>query len=598
MQEFHPAPDDERNSSRSLADTLGFLQRRRSALLAGSGLLMAMAVVTAFVLPAVYRSTATILIQEQEIPPELVRSTVTSFADERIQVISQQVMTRSVLLDLIDKYGLYADERKRETSEELLERMRHDIRITPISADVTDRRTGSTMKSTIAFSLAYDSESPANAQKITNQLTTLFLNENVKNRQQKAAETTSFLDEELDRVGKVISEDEQKLAEFKQRNQGRLPDLTQLNLAESERTHTDIQRLDRELGFVAERRAALEGQLAETRPSLPIVSVGGTIPDPEDQLQALQTQLASLVGIYSEDHPDIRRLRREIANLKSSTTGGAEGEVDDAAAIEALRAKLTLLRQQYAEDHPDVQRARRSLAALEGAAASAAARSASGAMAADDAMRPRRADNPAYQNLKQQIATLVAQTQSMQTERHTLQARLDDLDLRLHQAPEVERGYFELARDLDSSRTRFRELREKQMQAQVAEQLERERKAERFTLIDPPIYPEKPVRPNRPLILLIGLVLALGGGVAAAVLHEALDSTVHGARDLARLLRAPVLAVVPTSPSALALRRRGTRLRWALGTSVLFAALLLAGVHFLYLPLDVAWYAGLRRISN
>ena len=223
-QDFYPVAQTADEGGKSLREYAGALRRGRVAMLLTFLAILAVATAVAMLLPPVYRSTATILIKEQEIPQEFVRSTVTSFADERIQVISQQVMTRATLLAMVDRYNLYGDARKRDTSEEILDRMRRDIKLTPISADVTDRRSGSPVKSTIAFSLSYDSEVAANAQKIANELTTLFLNENVKNRQQKAAETTSFLDEELARVSEHISALEKSLADFKQRNQGRLPD--------------------------------------------------------------------------------------------------------------------------------------------------------------------------------------------------------------------------------------------------------------------------------------------------------------------------------------------------------------------------------------
>jgi uncharacterized protein involved in exopolysaccharide biosynthesis len=247
--------------AKSLKDYVDILKRRKTTLLVVTAALVAIAVAVALLLPAVYRSTATILIKEQEIPQEFVRSTVTSFADERIQVISQQIMTRATLLELVDKYGLYGDRRKRETTEEILDRMRRDIKVTPISAEVTDRRSGAQAKSTIAFTLSYDSEVPANAQKIANELTTLFLNENLKNRQQKAAETTSFLDEELARVGAHISDVEQKLTGLKRRYQGRTPDLSLANLMGTERADSEIQRLDRELVVLADRKRMLESHV-------------------------------------------------------------------------------------------------------------------------------------------------------------------------------------------------------------------------------------------------------------------------------------------------------------------------------------------------
>lgn len=584
-----PSPADD---TKRLADYLAVLRRRRMLLAGVLVLLLALSIAVAVLLPAVYRSTATILIKEQEIPQELVRSTVTSYADERIQVISQQVMTRATLLDLVDKYGLYGKARQRETSEEILDRMRRDIRLTPISAEVTDRRTGSPVRSTIAFTLSYDSEVAANAQKIANELTTLFLNENIKNRQQKAAETTSFLEEELARVSQHISEVEQQLSDFKQRNQGRTPDLALSNLMSNERAELELQRVERELAFLSDRRLQLQAQLLETRPQAPLAGGGGSSLEPDDRLRALQLQLTAAQAQYSASHPDVRRLRREIETLSAQL--GPQAAADDREqALQRLRQELAQLRQRYAEGHPDVQRLQRTYTALEQAVRDDVAGSA--------ATRPAgqgRADNPVYLALRSQIETTGAQVDMLIAERRELQARLAVMSSRVSQSPDVERQYLELVRDLDSSRARFRELRDKSMQAQVAEQLERSRKAERFTVIEPPVFPERPYRPNRQLILAMGAVLALMGAVLAVALREALDQTVSGARDIVRVLQVPVLAVWPQQPLPVSAERRGRVLLLAGLGLVLAASLAAAGFHLFVMPLDVAGYGLMRRLGG
>lgn len=593
-QDLHPGTDAGLDAGKTLGDYLGVLRRRRGLIALVFVVLFAVAAVVAVALPPVYRSTATILIKEQEIPQEFVRSTVTSFADERIQVISQQVMTRSTLLDLVDKYGLYGSARQKETSEDILDRMRRDIKLTPISAEVTDRRSGSPVKSTIAFSLSYDSEVAANAQKIANELTTLYLNENVKNRQQKAAETTLFLDEELARVTEHIADSEQKLAVFKARNQGRTPDLSLSNQMSSERVNAEVQRIEREITFLTDRKSALEGQLAETKPATPVAGNGSAILEPEDRLKALQLQLTSLTGVYSDDHPDVKRLRREIATLKVET-GLQDDATDRENKLLQLQQQIALLRQKYSDDHPDVVQLKRAFAALDKAVRTGADAPEGRASEIRHARKP---DNPVYLNLKSQIETTSAQIQSLRSERQDMRAKLELLDLRVSQSPEVEREYLELARDLDGSRARFRELRDKQMQAQVAEQLERGRKAERFTLIEPPIFPEKPYRPNRAVIVMMGALLALAGGIAAAALREAIDQTVHSARDVVRVLQVPMLAVLPALPSPVLLRRR-SRLRWIAATGALvLVGVALAGFHTVVMPIDVAWYGLLRRLTQ
>ena len=574
---------------RSIRDYLGILQRRLKLILLVFMALSLIGAVVAFTLPAVYRSTATILIKEQEIPQEFVRSTVTSQADERIQVISQQVMTRATLLELVDRYGLYGKARQRETSEEILDRMRRDIKLTLIGAENANRQGG---KSTIAFSLAYDSEVAANAQKIVNELVTLYLNENVKNRQRKAAETTSFLDEELVRVTQRISDLEQKLADFKQRNQGRTPDLGSSNLFASERVASDVQRLEREITFIEERKLQLESQLADTKPAAPVLSGGGAILEPEDRLKVLQLQLTTLTGSLSDDHPDVKRTRREIAKLKVET--GLQGDATDRdAKLQELKAQLSVLRQKYSDDHPDVLRLKRTLGVIEQAVKSGEAADGS----TDSLRKPRKPDNPAFLTLRAQIEAVTAQLASMRNEREEMRLRARLLDSRVSVTPEIEREYLEITRDVDSSRVRFRELREKQMQAQLSEQLERDRKAERFTLIEPPIYPERPNRPNRVMILMLGLVLGLLGGVGAAALREALDQTVHSPRDVMRTLQVPVLAMLPKPPSPVREARRTKALILAGGAAVLVLVCIVAALHVFYMPIDVAWYGMLRRLG-
>lgn len=574
---------------KSLADYGRVLRRRKWLAMGVFLLLLLSSVAVALLLPSVYRSTATILIKEQEIPQELVRSTVTSYADERIQVISQQVMTRATLLDLVDKYSLYGKARQRETSEEILERMRRDIKLTPISAEVTDRRTGAPVKSTIAFTLSYDSEVAANAQKIASELTTLFLNENVKNRQQKAAETTSFLEEELARVSQHMSDVEQQLADFKRRNQGRTPDLGLSNVVSTERAESEMQRVDRELAFLSDRRVQLQAQLLETRPQAPLAAGGAGLLEPDERLRALQLQLTTAQAQFSEEHPDVRRLKREIGQLQTQTRPQAASD-DRELALARLEQQLADLRLRLSDAHPDVVKLRRTFNSLRQAAAAEPSASA--------ALPKGRADNPLYLSLKTQIETAGGQIDMLRAERRQLQERLSQLTTRVSQAPEVEREYLELVRDQDSSRARFRELRDKSLQAQVAEQLERSRKAERFTVIEPPIFPERPNRPNRQLILMMGVVLALLGAVVAVVLRQAMDQTVGSARDVMRILQVPVLAMVPALPLAVSTeRRRRVWLFGALGLIVL-GSMAATVFHHFWMPLDVAWFVLLRRVGG
>ncbi len=189
-----------------LKQVLAAAMRRRKWILitAAAGLLVTLSLV--LFLPAYYRSASTILIEQQELPAELVRSTVTSYADQRIQVISQRVMTTKNLLDIIRRYDLYETSRDRESREQLMQRMRDDIKLNMISADVIDPRSGMPRSATIAFSVSYTSRSPEKATKVANELTTLYLNENVTERTRLAQDASTFLKDEADRLSDHITE--------------------------------------------------------------------------------------------------------------------------------------------------------------------------------------------------------------------------------------------------------------------------------------------------------------------------------------------------------------------------------------------------------
>jgi hypothetical protein len=209
----------------------------------------------------------------------------------------------------------------------------------------------------------------------------------------------------------------------------------------------------------------------------------------------------------------------------------------------------------------------------------------------------RKPDNPTYINLQTQISTAQSQVDALIAERKAVRDRLSEFQQRLSQSGEVEREYLELARDMESSRARFRELRDKQMQAQVAEQLERSRKAERFTIIEPPILPEKPYRPNRQLIVVMGAVLALAGALGSVALAQTLDGGVQDSKDLLRVMQVPVLAVLPHTGLAPSRQRRSWARLLLLGSALVLLAVCAAAVHAYFMPLDVLWFSIARRLG-
>ncbi len=584
MQETY-LPEEQKD----FRDYLSFVTRRRWPMLIAGFLIVAISAAVAVLLPPAYRSTATILIEEQEIPPDLVRTTISSYADQRIQVISQQVMTRSNLMQVVDKYDLYARRRKRETTEEILERMRKDIKLDLVTADVIDRRSGSRSNAAIAFTLSYESESAEKAQKVANELTTLYLNENLKNRQQQVAETSTFLAGEADRLSTHISEMEARLAQFKRQNMGRLPELAQLNLQIHDRTEAELSDAERQLQSVEERRFYLQSQLSQIKPNSPMMSLTGErILAPEDRLRTLQAQQASMSGIYSADHPDMMRVRGEIEALKRETGQTGDGD-EKAKRLAKMRADLAALRERYSPDHPDVIKLVHSIESLENALAADAS-----APKEKPTIKP---ENPAYISIQTQLDALDSEQKSLKSKRLELLAKRDQYEKRLEQTPQVEREYLDLSRDHENSVVRYRETKAKLMEAEVAQQLEKNAKAERFSLIDPPQLPERPRSPNRPAILLIGVVAALAGSAGYGGVLEGLDGSVKNPKQLVRTVRVPLLSVIPYIDNGADRARRRNRRLFAIGAVIAGVLVLLAAIHFFWMPLEVFWYYLLRRLQ-
>ena len=566
--------------------------RRRGTFVIVAALLAACAVALALLLPPTYVAGSTILIEQQEIPQELVRSAVTSFADQRVQVISQRVMTTQNLLGLIERYNLYPDIRLTKPREILLLKMREDISMKMISADVIDPRSGRPTQATIAFSVSYKNHSPELALKVANDLTSLYLNENLTSRTQMAEQTSSFFSEEAARLQNRILELDKQLSDFKQKNHDKLPDLTQLNIQVSERTELELRDAENRISALDSQRVLLEAQLAQINPTMQVFSdTGLRVMSAEDRLKALKSQLAGLKARYAPGHPDIVNAEREVAGLEKEVKAG-DSTSDVARQLEEAQAQLARSKEKYSPDHPDVVRLTRVVEELKKNVATAPTL-AEGAKAKERL----HADNPAYIQVKGQLDSLGVDRDSAIKKRDELRTKLEEYERRLAQAPAVERQYRELARDLDTAQLKYQEMRSKQSEVQVSQNLETEHKGERFTMIEPPLPPEKPVSPNRMLILAIGFVLSFAGGIGAVALRNSLDASVRGVHDIRALLSVPPLAAIPVivTHAESKKHRRLVRYSWFGAFGALASLLVLT--HLFVRPLDVVWIGLSRRFG-
>ena len=581
----------------SISEMISMFRRRFKVFAITSSVILTVAIVIAFVLPPVYKSTATILIQQQEIPEDLVRSTVTSFANQRIEMISQQVMTRSNLMEIIQKFNLYKEELERDPTEVVLDDMRDDINKEIISADVIDPVSGRPTQASIAFTVSFKNNSPDMAQKVANELTSLYLNGNLKNRTQMANEAEIFIAEEAERLRQQISELESQLAELKEHHMGSLPELSGLNTSMMDRTDQDILAVDQRIQAVHERKIFLESQLAQLSPNMAVYSdTGERILSPNDRLKTLESQLVSASAVYSDDHPDVVRMRKEIAALKTEVDEQSNTYSSDLAKqLGKERSELAGLQGRYAEDHPDIQRLKMKIAKLEESLANDVAPGVDGnPYSAKSEDKP---DNPAYIKLLTELNAANAEISSLNTQKQSLDQKRGVYEQRLTEAPQVERQYRALTRDYENAQLKYREVKAKQMEAKMAKELETERKGERFTLIDPPQLPERPISPNRKVIAFFGLILSIGAGFGLIYLLENMDQSIRGSKKVVALLQTAPLAGIPYIELQVE-KQKGTLKKVGLAATVVAGLIIaLVLVHYFKTPLDVLWYVALRRFG-
>jgi succinoglycan biosynthesis transport protein ExoP len=459
-----------------------------------------------------------------------------------------------------------------------------------ISADVIDPRSGRPTQATIAFSVSYESRSPDLALKVANELTTLYLNENLTSRTQLGQQTSTFFSEEATRQRQRIDELDKTLAAFKEKHRDDLPEFAQLNIQNAERTDLDVRDAENRIAALDSQRVLLQAQLAQISPNTQVFTDSGQrVFGPEDRLKSLKSQLASYKARYGPDHPDVISTQREVDGLEKEIAS-EDGTADRLRQLSEAKAKLASAQQKYSDDHPDVIHLKHEVESLEKQVQE-------DANSQTQQTERTHADNPVYIQVKGQLDALSVDRDAEIKKRDELRAKYDDYEKRMALSPNVERQYREMARDLDSAQLKYQEILSKQTEAQVSQNLETERKGERFTLIEPPQPPEKPISPNRTLILIVGFVLSLALGFGAVVAQESFDGSVRGPADIRQLLQVPALAAIPiiVTEADRKRSRRISRFSWGGGVAaVLLAAVL---VHAFVRPLDVVWIGLLHRFG-
>ena len=577
------------------------LKRRKKAFFIPFITVFSIITLIAFLLPPVYRATTTILIEEQQIPPDYVKSTVTGYVEQRLQMITQQIMSYSNLLKIIKEFDLYPEMRKKVPIEEVINKMRDDIKLETINAETSEVRGGRPVSATIAFTLSYEGKDPVKVQKVTNALASLYLEYNLKSREEQATSTTEFLEKECNELKKHLKELENKISKFKQEHLGELPEFETINLQTIERLERELDNIDAQIRALRQQKVYLEGQLALVEPIAPVsIGKGNVAMSPIERLKYLKLQLINLKATLSPNHPDVKKLEKEIKALEAQI-----GNVDDIQEkikeLHQFEDELADLKSRLGPKHPDVIKLSKKIEVLKNEISKAKSNKSATNSTENNSttlstlIEP---DNPAYINLLTQISSIDVQIKSLEQKEKEIKKEIEKYQKRLENTPMVEKTYNLLLSDYENTRRKYNELMNKLMEAKIAQELEESQHGERFVIIDPAQLPQTPYKPKRLAIILIGFVLAFGAGIASVAFMEYIDHSIKSPEEIEELINIPLYITIPYIETEEEKKRR-KRKRLLIALSILLIAILgLIIFNFFVMPLDILWLKIERKLSQ
>jgi polysaccharide chain length determinant protein (PEP-CTERM system associated) len=498
-----------------IQDIGGVLRRRQGTMAVIAGVVFLASIVIAGVLPNQYEAWTTLLVEPQSISKGLIESTLEeSELEGRLHLMTMQILSRGRLSRIITDLGLYPEESKEMTREEVISLMRENILVEPVlpELEVTDDRRPRDFEIN-TFRLYFRSKSATTAAAVANRLANDFIDEHLKERVQVSGDTSEFIEAELDRLSTRITEVEARIAAVKDANPGRLPEDVDSNQRILERAVNLVRNAQSDLAIAESDEAFYKQQ----------VLAGGGVGDlpnqmtPGRKLEILELQLAEYSGRgFTEKHPDVIATRHEIAEVKAQIELAGE---------EGSEAGLS----------------------------------------------------PAQQNARAEQQRASLRTAAARRDIERLNAQIADIQERLAGTPRVAEQLIALEREYQHLFTSYQEFSNKRLEAGVAANMERRQKGEQFRILESAFPPPEPFSPNRLAIIVIGLLLGIALGAAVALLLEAIDSSFHGVRQLQTAVRFPVLASIPgivLESDRVAMRRR--RLRNAVA-AVAVTAVVLAG---------------------
>jgi polysaccharide biosynthesis transport protein len=540
----------------SLGETLelvsGALRRRRWWILSSVCTIPLLTLAVLSYIPNRYKSEATLLVVQQQVPQRYVVPNSTTDITSELQAMKQEVLSRSQLLEIIRKFGLYSKSAKRLAPEQLVEKMLTDIEIIPIEA-------APTRKDFDAFKISFTGENPVVAQEVTNMLTSLFIQENLKNRQEQATNTTNFLDEQLSAAKAKLAEQEERLRDFKTKNLGELPEQQQGNLGILTSLQTQLQNTMATMSRAEEQRVYLQSLLSGYEARGSAATPGAPAPtfraaDPgrrqgpleaaQDQVTKLEEQRAQLLTQWTPQYPGVVRLEAELS---------------------AARAKLEGLK----ASEENRQRLAAQAAATQGTEAPAP-----NAVSATD--------DPAVAQLKGQLEANRLEIENLKKDEAKFKTGLAEYTQRLNLTPVREQELTGILREYDLQKLNYSDLLSKELQSRLATNLEKQQGGQQFRLIDPPSLPAVPSSPKRDKINLGGLAGGLVIGLALAFLMEMKDPSLHVEHQVAKRFPAPLVVSIPMVISPAERRSRNWRRSFEVLAGSVFLLILCAAEFYVY----------------
>lgn len=487
-----------------------------------------------WVLPAKYKSSTLILVEEPTMPRSYVEPNVEGDLQGRLQSIAQQILSRTRLLVVINAFHLYASERKQMTLDEKVERMRKDIDIEIVHDAHTQQIT--------AFRINYSGSDPQQVQQVTERLTELVIGENLKVRREQSEGTTRFIQDQLEKSRLALADQEAKVRAFQAKHEGELPGEQTANLEILSGLQSQLQSQEDALSSARQQGIYLQSLIDQDRTARRIhrTSDGSPtdIPTVDRELASLTAKLESLRTRYTDIHPDIQNTKAEIAKA------------------ERRKAEITRDRQL---NHPGNKRA-----------------DASGDDEAD-------LEDPAMLQLQSQLRAGQAEVGNRERAVATLKERIEKYQARLNNGPATEQQLTDLARGYEQSKADYDALLKKKNDSQMATSMEQRQQGERFTMLDPPSLPQKPVFPNRMKFCGIGVGVGILLGIAVVAVSELAAGRLHSERDIQALVGVPIVCEIPeiTTPFEQILKKRSALRGWATGAAVL--GVILAGCAISYI---------------